>query len=74
MDPSNAKRRKEKPMKEAELLRDLARLETQYDHAVTELEYIDQLLKGAGFSQGLITLKAAAAELIRMREQNPSEA
>ena len=61
-------------MSQVDLLRELARLETQYDHAITELDHVDQLLREAGFSHGLETLKAAAAELIRMRDQKPSEA
>lgn len=61
-------------MREAELLRELSRLETQYDHAITELDHVDHLLRETGFSHGLATLKAAAAELIRLRDQNILEA
>lgn len=41
----------------------IAQLEFQNDQLVTELEYVDQLLKSVGFIDGLTSVKAAAQEL-----------
>lgn len=54
-------------MREMELRKELARLESKCDYLVTELEYIDEILKTAGFRYGIDTLKAATEELIRVR-------
>ncbi len=53
-------------MKQATLLRKIARLESMNDQLVTELRYIDQLARSLGFAQGLITLKSAALEMLRI--------
>ncbi|MGH7889280.1 MAG: hypothetical protein ACRENF_01865 [Thermodesulfobacteriota bacterium] len=52
-------------------LKRISELETINDQLLTELNYLDQLLKQIGFEQGLITLKAAAQELIE--EENHRE-
>ena len=51
-------------MREKELEKKLAQLESANDHLVTEFEYIDRLLRMIGFSQGLATVKAVAEDLV----------
>lgn len=46
------------------MLKRISELETINDQLLTEINYLDQLLKQIGFEQGLATLKAAAQELI----------
>lgn len=46
------------------LLKKIAELETLNDQVITELRYLDTLLREAGFENGISTLKAAAQELI----------
>ena len=58
-------------MEKEKMLKRLSELETINDQLLTELNYLDQLLKQIGFEQGLITLKAAAQELIE--EENRKE-
>jgi hypothetical protein len=41
----------------------IAQLEFQNDQLTAELEYVDQLLRSIGFSDGLRSVKAAAQEL-----------
>jgi hypothetical protein len=47
----------------------IAQLEFQNDQLVAELEYVDQLLRSVGFTEGLKSVKAAAQELAEY-EQN----
>lgn len=58
-------------MEKDKILKKISELETINDQLVTELCYLDQLLKQIGFEQGLITLKAAAQEL--MEEEKKEE-
>jgi len=58
-------------MEKEKMLKRISELETINDQLLTELNYLDQLLKQIGFEQGLITLKAAAQELIE--EENQKE-
>jgi len=51
-------------MKEKELYRKIAYLESVNDHLKTEMEELDRLLKLVGFSHGLQTVKSAATELL----------
>lgn len=51
-------------MDKEKLMKRIAELETMNDQLVTELRYLDKLLKEAGFENGLTTLKSAAQELI----------
>ncbi|HNA62966.1 MAG TPA: hypothetical protein PKW79_07810 [Rhabdochlamydiaceae bacterium] len=51
-------------MEKEKMLKRISELETINDQLLTEISYLDQLLKQIGFEQGLITLKAAAQELI----------
>ena len=50
--------------KEDELNRRISELESINDQLSAELRYLDELLKEIGFEEGLITLKAAALELL----------
>lgn len=47
----------------AELKKKIARLESVNDHLKTELQYLDELMRMIGFSQGLATVKATALEI-----------
>ena len=49
--------------KKEDLNKQLARLEFANDQLVTELAYIDQLMRQVGFTEGLASLKATAQEL-----------
>lgn len=51
-------------MDKEKLMKRIAELETMNDQLVTELRYLDRLLREAGFENGLTTLKSAAQELI----------
>lgn len=57
-------------MEKEQLLKRIAELETINDQLQTELRYLDQLLREAGFEHGLISLKHAAKELIE-EDKNP---
>jgi hypothetical protein len=41
----------------------IAHLESKQDYLLAELTYIDDILRKAGFDEGLTTLKGAAEEL-----------
>jgi len=56
-------------MEKEQMLKRISELETINDQLLTELNYLDQLLKQVGFEQGLTTLKAAAQELIEEERQ-----
>lgn len=47
-----------------ELLQRVSELESLNDQLTAEIRYLDQLLKNAGFEEGLTTLKHAAQEII----------
>jgi uncharacterized protein YunC (DUF1805 family) len=51
-------------MKQKDLLKKLAKLETINDQLSAELQYLEQLAKALGFAEGLKTLKAAALEML----------
>ncbi len=55
------------------LLKRIAELETINDQLQAELRYLDDLLRKAGFEEGLITLKQAAQELIEEDKQRREE-
>jgi len=65
---------KEAIMEKEKMLKRISELETINDQLLTELNYLDQLLKQIGFEQGLITLKAAAQELIEEENQKEERA
>jgi hypothetical protein len=51
-------------MTKVELLKKIAQLESINDQLQTEVEYVDQLMKMLGFTEGLLTVKHAAKEII----------
>jgi hypothetical protein len=56
--------KKEKYMKNQDLLNKIAKLESINDQLSSELNYLEKLTKSLGFSEGLKTLKAAALEML----------
>lgn len=50
-------------MTNEELLQKKARLESLNDQLTTELDYVDQLMRLVGFTDGLKTVKATAREI-----------
>lgn len=46
-----------------ELQREVAQLESINDHMLTELEHVHELLKSAGFEEGIADLKLAGEEM-----------
>lgn len=51
-------------MTREQLLKRISELESMNDQLLTEIRYLDQLLREVGFEDGLKTLKFAAKELI----------
>ena len=51
-------------MKNKDLLKKIAKLETINDQLAAELNYLEHLARALGFAEGLKTLKAAALEMI----------
>ena len=51
-------------MNKEQLLKRVSELESLNDQLVTELRYLDGLLREVGFEEGLKTLKFAAKELL----------
>lgn len=54
----------EKDMEKEKLLKTISELESMNDQLVSELSFLDNLLRKVGFEEGLITLKSAAEDLI----------
>ncbi|MBI2742645.1 MAG: hypothetical protein HYX48_01860 [Chlamydiales bacterium] len=52
-------------MSKEEMLRRISELESLNDQLMSELRYLDRLLKKVGFEEGLQTLKYAAEEMIQ---------
>lgn len=52
-------------MTKAQLKKKIAQLESVNDHLLTEVSYIDQLMKLIGFSEGIQSVKATAQEMLR---------
>ncbi|PIS02020.1 MAG: hypothetical protein COT85_07725 [Chlamydiae bacterium CG10_big_fil_rev_8_21_14_0_10_42_34] len=57
-------------MKNKDLLKKIAKLETINDQLAAELHYLEHLAKALGFAEGLKTLKAAALEML---ESDPTK-
>lgn len=57
-------------MKKADLLKRLAYLESINDHLLTELGYVDHLMRLVGFSGGLETVKVTARELYEAEKED----
>lgn len=51
-------------MKNKDLLKKIAKLESMNDQLAAELQYLEQLARALGFVEGLKTLKAAALEML----------
>lgn len=51
-------------MKNKDLLKKIAKLESMNDQLAAELQYLEQLARALGFAEGLKTLKAAALEML----------
>ncbi len=51
-------------MKNKELLKKLAKLETINDQLAAELHFLEHLTRALGFAEGLKTLKEAALEML----------
>jgi hypothetical protein len=51
-------------MTKAQLLRKIAVLESENDLLMTEVCYVDNLMKVLGFAEGLKSVKATAEEII----------
>lgn len=56
-------------MTKAQLLKKIAVLESLNDQLITEVSYVDNLMRLIGFSEGLATVKATAKELVERGEQ-----
>ena len=51
-------------MKQKDLLKKIAKLETVNDQLASEIQYLEKLTRALGFADGLKTLKAAALEIL----------
>lgn len=51
-------------MTKLELQKKIAQLESVNDHLRSEVEYVDQLMRLLGFSEGLLTVKTTAQEIL----------
>lgn len=56
-------------MKNKNLLKKLAKLETVNDQLAAELNYLERLTRALGFAEGLKTLKAAAIEMLEAEQK-----
>lgn len=48
-----------------QLKKKIAQLESVNDHLLTEVTYIDQLMRMIGFAEGIKTVKATAQEMLK---------
>lgn len=60
-------------MTNEQLLKRISELESINDQLLTEIRYLDQLLKEVGFEDGLKTLKFAAKEMIEQDKNRHHE-
>lgn len=51
-------------MTKAQLLKKIAVLESINDQLTAEVEYVDKLMRMLGFSEGLLTVKSTAQEIL----------
>lgn len=56
-------------MEHQKLIKRLAELESINDQLMSELEYLDGLMRSVGFTDGLATVKATALELYERGEE-----
>lgn len=57
----------------SELLKKIAYLESINDQLVTEVSYVDQLMRLIGFSSGLAGVKATAQEILDKGYLDPAD-
>jgi hypothetical protein len=57
-------------MTKKDLIRKVAHLESVNDHLLTELGYVDRLMRLVGFTGGLETVKVTAQELYESEREN----
>lgn len=57
-------------MKKVDLLKKVARLESVNDYLLTELGYVDHLMRLVGFAGGLETVKLTARELYEAEKED----
>ncbi len=55
------------------LLTTISELESLNDQLISELRFLDELLRKVGFAEGLKTLKSAAEDLIRQDRMDLDE-
>lgn len=60
-------------MTKKDLKKQLAYLESMNDHLLSELGYIDRLMRLVGFAGGLQTVKLTAQELYSIEHDNNDE-
>lgn len=60
-------------MKNNDLTKKLAKLETINDQLAAEISYLDQLARSLGFAEGIKTLKSAALEMIESDRKKTSK-
>lgn len=57
-------------MTKKDLMKKAAHLESLNDHLMTELSYVDRLMRLVGFAGGLETVKLTAKELYELEQQD----
>lgn len=60
-------------MEKEQLLKQVSELESLNDQLISELRFLDELLRKVGFEEGLKTLKSAAEDLIEQDRMNFEE-
>jgi hypothetical protein len=60
-------------MTKEQLQKKIARLESINDHLLTELSYVNELMRLIGFADGIKTVKATAQEMLRHDESISQE-
>jgi hypothetical protein len=63
----------EKDLEKEQLLKKISELESLNDQLISELRFLDELLRKVGFEEGLKTLKSAAEDLIEQDRMNFEE-
>lgn len=60
----------EKDIEKERMLKTISELESMNDQLISELRFLDELLRKVGFEEGLKTLKSAAEDLIEQDKMN----
>ena len=58
-------------MKDKNLLKRIAKLETMNDQLASEIHYLEKLTRALGFVEGLKTLKSAALDMLDSGQKKP---